>query len=229
MHPYWTDATPAMLALAGVFLFLGVAAFALGRCGSRTERLRLLTGTPSQRAALRLALAPVLREFLPLLDRAGHDVHAIVVVPSLSGEAGEALTAEVERLGETAAFVVRLAHRVGVTLRHPDDVAGVLAENLLFLYRNAASVTVVRQTAAAVIVHPAPPVRPAKRNALTPTARDATQNEAEETVVQFKANPLGSLASRVNWPGRCYPLRSAGKASATSANRRRWSGELRRL
>jgi hypothetical protein len=184
---------PAVLAVAGVLVLVVAAGCARHWYRSRTERLRLLTGTASQRAALRLSLAPVLREFLPLLDRAGQDVHAIVLVPSLSSEAGESLTAEVERLGESTAFVVRLAHRVGVNLRHPDEVAGALAENLLYLYRNAAAVTVVRQTAAAVIVQPAPPVRPARRNAVTATARDATQNEAEESVVEFKAKPtLGS-------------------------------------
>jgi len=193
MHPSWTEAMPAVLAVAGVLVLVVAAGCARHWYRSRTERLRLLAGTASQRAALRLALAPVLREFLPLLDRAGQDVHAIVLVPSLSGEAGESLTCEVERLGESTAFVVRLAHRVGVNIRHPDEVAGALAENLLYLYRNAAAVTVVRQTAAAVIVQPAPPLRPARRNAVTVTARDATQNEAEESVVEFKAKPtLGS-------------------------------------
>lgn len=183
MHLNWTDATPTIVAVAGALLFVGVAAFARSWYRSRTERLRLLTGTHSQRAALRLALAPVLREFLPLLQRAGQDVHAIVLVPSLSGEAGESLTAEVERLGESAAFVVRLAHRVGVNLRHPDEVAGALAENLLFLYRSAAAVTVVRQTLATVTAQaPAAVLKPAGRTAIAAVPRAATQNEAEESV-----------------------------------------------
>jgi hypothetical protein len=190
MHPYWTDTTPAVIAVGGLVVLLAIAAVARHRYRLRTERLRLLTGTHSQRAAVRLALAPVLREFLPLLERAGQDVHAIVLVPSLSGEAGESLTAEVERIGESAAFVVRLAHRVGVNLRHPDEVAGALAENLLFLYRSAAAVTVVRQTLATVTVQ-AP--KPAGRTAAAVARRAATQTEAEESVVEFKAKPtLGS-------------------------------------
>jgi hypothetical protein len=189
MHPYWTDATPMTVAVVGVLVLLAVAAFFRSWYRSRRERLRLLTGTHCQRAALRVALAPVLREFLPLLEKAGHDVHAIVLVPSLSGEAGESLTAEVERLGESAAFVVRLAHRVGVNLRHPDEVAGALAENLLFLYRNAAAVTVVWQTPAPVLAQATPPAKAA----VAVAQRSAARNEAEESVVEFKPQPtLGS-------------------------------------
>ncbi|MBV9169611.1 MAG: hypothetical protein JOZ81_05975, partial [Chloroflexi bacterium] len=117
----------------------------------------------------------------------------IVLVPSLSGEAGESLTAEVERLGESAAFVVRLAHRVGVNLRHPDEVAGALAENLLFIYRKAAAVTVVRQTPAPALAQATPPAKPAARTAVAVARRSTPQNEAEESVVEFKPQPtLGS-------------------------------------
>ncbi len=116
---------------------------------SRTPRLRLLTGTRPQRSALRAALAPVLREFLPLLDKTGRDVRAIVLVPTLSGSDGEPLVTEVEQISGSSSYILRLAHRLGGAVRQPDEVAGVLAEDLLYLYRHAAAVTVVRQTAPA--------------------------------------------------------------------------------
>jgi hypothetical protein len=159
-------------------------------------RLRLLTGTRQQRAALDVALAPVLREFLPLLEKAGLEVRAIVLVPTLSGSDGDPLVAEVEQLSGSSAYIVRLAHRLGGTVRQPDEVAGVLAEDLLYLYRHAAAVTVVRQTAPAPStdagVHSATLRKPVGRNGLATVPRAAAQNEAEETVVPFKASPLGS-------------------------------------
>src|ERR671939_1061141 len=146
MRSYPTDLAPVTIAVVGV-LVLGVAAVrVLDRYRSRTPRMRLLTGTPAQCAALRLALAPVLREFLPLLDRTGQEVRAIVLVPTLSGSDGEPLVAEVEQLGGSTAFIVRLAHRLGATVRQPDEVAGALAENLLYLYRQAAALAGLRQT-----------------------------------------------------------------------------------
>jgi hypothetical protein len=86
-----------------------------------------------------VALAPVVREFLPLLDKAGQEVRAIVLVPTLSGSDGQPLAGELEQLGGSSALIVRLAHRIGSTLRQPDDVAGTLAENLLCVYCNAAA------------------------------------------------------------------------------------------
>src|SRR6266568_3435892 len=71
---------------------------------SRTPRLRLLTGTRPQHAALRVALAPVLREFLPVLDKAGPQIRAIVLVPTLSGSDGEPLVAEVEHLSGSSSY-----------------------------------------------------------------------------------------------------------------------------
>ncbi len=161
----------------------------------RTLRLRLLTGTHPQRAALQRALAPVVRDFLPLLDKAGQEVRAIVLVPTLSNSDGEPLAAEVEQLGGSAAFIVRLAHRVGSTLRQPDEVAGALAEDLLYLYRHAAAVSVVRQTPAAAsqdtAIQSAAVRKPVGRNGLATLPHHVAQNEAEGTVVQFKPNPLG--------------------------------------
>ena len=196
MHPSPVDPAWAIIAVTSA-LGLVVAATRLVSCHrSRTPRLRLLTGTRRQRAALRLALAPVLREFLPLLDRAGQDVRAIVLVPTLSGSNGEPLAAEVEQLGGSTIFVVRLAHRLGAAVRPPDDIAGTLAEDLLYLYRQAAAVTLVRQTPAtagphATAVHSAAGTRPAGRNGLAPVPRHGAQNEAEETVTSFRPSPLG--------------------------------------
>src|SRR5207244_8796649 len=96
-----------------------------------------------------LALAPVVREFLPLLDKTGQQVRAIVLVPTLSGSDGEPLVGEVEQISGSGSYIVRLAHRLGGAVRQPDEVAGVLAEDLLYLYRHAASVIVVRPTAPA--------------------------------------------------------------------------------
>ena len=155
----------------------------------------MLTGTHSQRAALWVALAPVVREFLPLLDRAGQQVRAIVLVPTLSGSDGEPLVAEVEQLSGSSSYIVRLAHRLGGAVRQPDEVAGALAEDLLYLYRHAAAVTVVRQTAPAAstdaAVHSATLRKPVGRNGLATLPHPAAQNEAEETVIPFKASPLG--------------------------------------
>jgi hypothetical protein len=155
----------------------------------------LLTGTRPQRAALWVALAPVVREFLPSLDKAGQQVRAIVLVPTRSGSDGEPLVAEVEQLSGSSSYIVRLAHRLSGTVRQPDEVAGVLAEDLLYLYRHAASVTVVRQTAPApstdAAVHSATLRKPVGRNGLATLPRQAPQNEAEETVIPFKASPLG--------------------------------------
>ena len=163
---------------------------------SRTPRLRLLTGTRPQHAALRVALAPVLREFLPVLDKTGQDVRAIVLVPTLSGSDGEPLLTEVEQASGSTAFIIRLAHRLGGTLRQSDEVAAALAEDLLYLYRHAAAVTVVRQTPPAgdpgAAAHGTTMRKPVGRNGLATLPRPAAQNEAEETVVPFKASPLGS-------------------------------------
>src|SRR5579884_2255459 len=192
MHSPLIDPVLAILVSIGAVI-LATMVRLLKHHRSRTPRLRLLTGTCPQRAALRLALAPVLREFLPLLDGAGQEVRAIVLVPTLSGTDGEPLAAEVEQLGGSTTFIVRLAHRLGTTLRQPDDVAGALAEELLYLYRHAAAVTVVRQTSG----NPGPGATPLSqkksvvRNGLASLPQHAAHNEAEETVTPFKPNPLG--------------------------------------
>jgi hypothetical protein len=195
MRSYPGDLTPLILVLTVALILMVVLSRLFSWYRLRTLRLCMLTGTGPQRTALRVALEPVIREFLPLLDRAGRQVRAIVLVPTLSGSDGEALVSEVEQLNGSAAYIVRLAHRPGGTVRQPDDVAGALAEDLLFVYRNVAGLTVVRQTAPAV--HPEPatqstPVRkPIGRNGLATLPRPAAQTEAEETIVPFKASPLG--------------------------------------
>src|SRR5689334_14487724 len=98
MPSYSFDLSAAMTAAVLAAFLLVVGSHALNNYRSRTLRLRMLTGTRGQRAALRVALTPVLREFIPLLDRAGVDVRAVVVVPTLSGVETEPLAAEIERL-----------------------------------------------------------------------------------------------------------------------------------
>ena len=196
MHPSPADPALAIIAIAGAFVLV-VAISRLVSCHrTRAPRLRLLTGTRPQRTALRVALAPVLREFLPLLDKAGQEVRAIVLVPTLSGSDGEPLVAEVEQLGSSATFVIRLAHRLGATIRQPDDVAGALAEDLLYLYRHAAAVTLVRRTSAtagpnAATAQSASGTKPIGRNGLATLPRHGAHNEAEETVTSFRPSPLG--------------------------------------
>src|SRR5437868_11815281 len=136
MRSYPTDLALVIITLAGVLVLAVVLCQLVNRYRLRTLRLRLLTGTHPQRAALQLALAPVLREFLPLLDKAGQEVRAIVLVPTLSGGDGEPLATEVEQLSGSTAFIIRLAHRLGATVRQPDEIAGALAEDLLYLYRH---------------------------------------------------------------------------------------------
>ena len=143
-----SDLFPVAVAVATVLVFVVMSSRLVSRYRWRRLPLRLLTGTHPQRAALQRALEPVVREFLPLLDKAGLEVRAIVLVPTLSNSDGEPLAAEVEQLSGSGAFVVRLAHRLGATLRQPDEVAATLAEDLLYLYRQATAVTVVRQTPA---------------------------------------------------------------------------------
>ena len=195
MRSYPGDLTPVVLALAGALVFVVVISRLLSWYRLRALRLCLLTGTRTQRAALRVALAPVVREFLPLLDKAGQQVRAIVLVPTLSGSDGEPFVAEVEQLSGSNSFIVRLAHRLGGAVRQPDEVAGVLAEDLLYLYRNAAAVTVVRQTSPltplATGSHITPARKPVSRNGLAAVPNPAEQSEAEETRTQFKAHPLG--------------------------------------
>jgi len=191
MRSYPTEVAPMMIVVVVALVLAIVVSRLLNHCRSRIPRLRMLTGSPPQRAALRAALAPVVCEFLPLLERAGQEVRAIVVVPTLSGSGGEPLAAELEQLSGSSAFIVRLAHRLGSTVRQPDEVAGALAEDLLYLYRHAVPVTVVRQTDASASVHTTTTPKAAGRNGLVAVPRHATQNEAEETAIAFKPNPLG--------------------------------------
>lgn len=180
----------AALVLVAVRLF--------SRRWSRGSRLRLLTGTRSQQAAIVLAVRPVVRELLPPLETAGLQVSSIALLPSLVGSNGESLQAQVEQLGGTRAFVIRLAHAVSGVLQRPDEVAGALAQELLGLYRDAAAVTIVRQTPAVV-----PAATPADRAVaprdgrlgLAPQPRAAAKYEAEGTVVNFRPSPLGHSAN----------------------------------
>jgi hypothetical protein len=190
-----SDLFPVAVAVATVLVFVVMSSRLVSRYRWRALPLRLLTGTHQQRAALQRALEPVVREFLPLLDKAGLEVRAIVLVPTLSGSDGEPSVAEVEQLSGSSSYIVRLAHRLGGAVRQSDEVAGVLAEDLLYLYRHAAAVTVVRQTAPAAsteaAVHSGTLRKPVGRNGLATPPRHAAQNEAEETIVPFKASPLG--------------------------------------
>src|SRR5229473_53398 len=138
MRSYPGDLTAVVLAVAGALVLMVVLSRLLRWYRLRALRLCLLTGTRPQRAALWLALAPVVREFLPLLDKTGQPVRAIVLVPTLSGSDGEPLVAEVEQIGGSGSYIIRLAHRLGGAVRQPDEVAGVLAEDLLYLYRHGA-------------------------------------------------------------------------------------------
>ena len=162
----------------------------------RSPRLCLLTGTRSQQAAIVLAARPVVRELVPTLAAAGLEVTSIALLPTLTGPAGEPLQAQVERNGDSS-FTIRLAHWCGGTLRRPEEVAGALAEELLGLYRDAAVVTIVRQTPAAIPA-PAPATAGAGkdgRSGLASLPRATAKNEAEETVVPFRASPLGRPAN----------------------------------
>ncbi len=163
----------------------------------RRPRLRLLTGTRPQQAALVLALRPVVREISPTLEAAGLEVSSIAILPTLTGSAGEPLQAEVEQVNGSNSFTIRLAHWVSGTLRRPEEVAGALAEELLGLYRDIAAVTIVRQTPAtipATILVTAEKVAARRdgRSGVAPQPRAAAKEEAEGTVVAFRANPLSS-------------------------------------
>jgi len=188
-----------IFAVALVAMFTAALAVALSHLvnwrRARIPRLRLLTGTRSQQAAIVLAVRPVVREFLPGLEAAGLEVSSIALLPTLAGSGGEPLQAQVEQADGTRSFTIRLACSVGGTLRRPEDVAGALAEELLELYRFAAGVTIVRQTPAVVTVINSTQNggvnRPLGRNGLATLPRIAAQNEAEGTVIPFKPSPLG--------------------------------------
>jgi hypothetical protein len=86
---------------------------------------------------------------------------------------------------------------VGGILRRPEEVAGALAEELLGLYRDAAAVTIVRQTPAAIpasILVAAENVAARKngRSGVPPQPRAAVKEDTEGNVTQFRPNPLGS-------------------------------------
>ena len=160
-----------------------------------SPRLRLLTGTRPQQAALVLAIRPVVREISPTLEAVGLEVNSIAIVPTLTGSAGEPLQAEVEQVNGSNSFTIRLAHWVSGILRRPEEVAGALAEELLYLYHEAAAVTIVRQTPSvaclAVPTQNGIPRKPGGRNGLATLPPPAGQEEAEGTVIAFKASPLG--------------------------------------
>jgi hypothetical protein len=192
-----TPSVHPTVALAVTFIAtLAVAALCLVRWHpSRSSRLRLLTGTRVQQAALVHALRPVVREFVPHLGAAGIEVGSIALLPTLTGTAGEPLQAQVEQADGTHSLTIRLACSVGGILRRPEDVAGALADELLELYRGAAGVTIVRQTPAVVpVTNPTQSgsvKQPVGRNGTAALPRVAAQNEAEGTVIAFRPSPLG--------------------------------------
>jgi len=145
-----------------------------------------------------LAVRPVVRELLPPLETAGLEVSSIALLPSFVGPNGEPLLAQVEQLDGTRAFIIRLAHAVGGVLQRPDEVAGALAQEVLGLYRDAAAVTIVRQTPAAGPAA-APVERVVARNdsrlVMPPQPRAAAKDEAEGTVIKFRPSPLGRSAN----------------------------------
>ena len=174
---------------------IGVAVYSrlLSWHRSRSPRLR----TRSQHAAIVLAVRPVVRELIPGLEAAGLEIGSIALLPTLAGSAGEPLQAQVEQVNGTRSFIIRLAHMVGGTLRRPEEVAGALAEELLSLYRDAAAVTIVRQTPAAIpatILVAAERVAARKdgRSGVVPQPRAAAKEESEGNVVAFRPNPLGT-------------------------------------
>src|SRR5260370_17537512 len=94
----------------------------------------------------------------------------------------------------SGSYIVRLAPRLGGAVRQPDVVAGALAEDLLYLYRHAASVIVVRQTAPAAsteaAVHSATLRKPVGRNGLATLPHTPAQKETNDTILPFKPSPL---------------------------------------
>jgi len=163
----------------------------------RTPRLRLLTGTRSQQAAIVLAVRPVIRHLLPTLEAAGLEVNSIALLPTLAGDAGEPLQAQVEQVNGTRLFTIRLAHLAGGALRRPEEVAGALTEELLGLYRDAAAVTIVRQTPAAIqATYPTAAEQATARKdgrlGMAPQPRAAAKENAEGTVINFRPNPLST-------------------------------------
>ena len=140
----WTPSDLLTAALVVTFVVtLAVAILRLYQWHRSRSGLRLLTGTRSQQAALVRALRPVVKEFVPRLQRAGLEVGSIALLPTLAGSAGEPLQAQVEQANGTRSFTIRLACTVGGSLRRPEEVAGALADELLELYRSAARVTIV--------------------------------------------------------------------------------------
>jgi len=128
----WTPSDFLTVAAAVTFVVtLAVAILRLVRWRqSSLSGLRLLTGNRSQQAALVRALRPVVREFVPHLQRAGLEVSSIALLPTLAGSAGEPLQAQVEQADGTQSFTIRLACSAGGSLRRPEDVAGALADEL---------------------------------------------------------------------------------------------------
>src|SRR5690242_5918576 len=114
MHPL--DLSSTLSGAVAVFMLVMLASKLWNGYRARTPRLRILSGTRTQRAVLQVTLAPVLNEFLPLLDKAGQEVRAIVIVPTLSAVDGAPLAAEIEQLTTAAAFSIRLAQRIGSSL-----------------------------------------------------------------------------------------------------------------
>jgi hypothetical protein len=141
-----------------------------------------------------LAIRPVIRELLPGLESAGLEVTSIALLPTLAGAAGEPLQAQVEQVDGTRAFIIRVANTVAGVLRRPDEIAGALAHELLGLYRDAAAVTIVRQTPAPLptsILVGAENAASRKNGRPAPSSQPpaAVEDEAEGKLTQFQAKP----------------------------------------
>ena len=92
---------------------LGGAAYSrlLGWHRSRSPRLRLLTGTRSQHAAIVLAVRPVVRELIPGLEAAGLEIGSIALLPTLAGPQGPSRAGQRPvMIGETGGGQLFQAH-----------------------------------------------------------------------------------------------------------------------
>ena len=87
---------------------LGAAVYfrLLGWHTSRSPRLRLLTGTRSQHAAIVLAVRPVVRELIPGLEAAGLEIGSIALLPILSWPPSISLACPTSQLRDSCSAVI---------------------------------------------------------------------------------------------------------------------------
>src|SRR2546429_578443 len=93
---------------------LGVAVYfrLFARHRSPSPRLRLLTGTRSQHAAIVLAVRPVVRELIPGLEAAGLEIGSIALLPTPPGSSCEPPPAPGEPGDGTPPVLIRPAPKV---------------------------------------------------------------------------------------------------------------------